>query len=166
MDFSKIESGQIRIKKNQFLANELLKTLVKEYSQKAVEKNICLRIDPNNLTEEVYVDNDNNRVKQVLVNFVSNALKFTEVGFINIGLRKENDNIKFYVSDTGIGIDKEHHHLIFERFRQVETANTRRYGGNGLGLAISKNLIELMGGEIGVESAKGKGSTFYFSLPL
>lgn len=166
MDFSKIEAGQIRIKRIHFSANELLNTLVKEYSPKAVEKNICLRIDPAILMEEISVENDNNRVKQVMVNFVSNALKFTEVGFINIGLRKENDNIKFYVSDTGIGIEQEHHYLIFERFRQVEKANTRRYGGNGLGLAISKNLIELMGGEIGVESERGKGSTFYFTLPF
>lgn len=165
MDFSKIEAGQVRIKRIHFSANELLNALVKEFAPKAVEKNICLRIDTAIVMDEVSVESDNDRVKQVLVNFVSNALKFTEEGFINIGFRKENHYIKFYVRDTGIGIEQEHHHLIFERFIQLESSNTRKYGGNGLGLAISKRLIELLGGEIGVESEKGKGSTFYFTLP-
>ena len=73
--------------------------------------------------------------------------------------------VEFYVSDTGIGIPEQYHKKIFERFRQVEDAKTRTYGGNGLGLAISKNLVELMGGKIWVESEPGKGSAFYFTLP-
>jgi len=92
-------------------------------------------------------------------------LKFTSEGYIEIGCRPIGDKIEFHVKDSGIGISPEFHDKIFERFRQVENSTTRKYGGNGLGLAISKKLIELMGGNIWLESEAGKGSSFYFTLP-
>jgi signal transduction histidine kinase len=105
-------------------------------------------------------------LRQILVNLVGNAIKFTEKGFVSIGINTSSDFVQFQVTDTGIGIPKEFHEQVFERFRQVETAHTRKYGGNGLGLAISKSLVELLGGTIWMKSEQGKGSTFYFTMPI
>ncbi|MDD2307109.1 MAG: ATP-binding protein [Prolixibacteraceae bacterium] len=107
---------------------------------------------------------DKDKIKQIISNLVSNAIKFTEIGYIEIGYSILANSILFYVKDTGIGISKEYHEIIFERFRQVKLANTRKYGGNGLGLTIAKQLAERMGGEITLESEIDKGITFYFSI--
>ena len=112
------------------------------------------------------IQSDCERLKQVLANLVDNAIKFTEKGFIEVGIITIGDFVQFHVKDTGIGISKEFHDTIFERFLQVESAFTRKYGGNGLGLAISKSLVELLGGKVWLESEKGKGSTFYFLIPI
>ena len=165
MDLSKIEAGQVKVKKRSFSVDQLIAGIQKEYSYKAVEKGIELRFDRTNPNEEIVIKSDSERIKQILINFVSNALKFTEKGFIEIGIKITGDFIQFHVKDTGIGIPAEFHEQIFERFRQVETANTRKYGGNGLGLAISKGLVELLGGIIWMESEQGVGSTFYFKIP-
>jgi signal transduction histidine kinase len=102
----------------------------------------------------------------VLYNLLSNAVKFTNEGIIEIGYNKKKDFVVFYIKDTGIGISKDNISKIFERFKQVDEGFSRRYGGTGLGLSISKALVEMMGGEIWVESEFGQGSTFYFSLPI
>lgn len=108
---------------------------------------------------------DTNRLSQIFNNLLSNALKFTANGSIEIGYQHKGKMVEFYVRDSGIGIPAQYHDKIFDRFRQVESENTRKYGGNGLGLAISKKLVELMGGKIAVESEPGKGSVFYFTIP-
>ncbi len=187
MDLSKIEAGQIQVIRKRFSVNKMISAIQKEYSYRASEKGIELRSDPANPQEEIFLISDEQRLRQVLINFVGNAIKFTEEGFIEIGfvsLRLAQSNVgsmgelvepgsvgesfglRFFVKDTGIGIPEQYHQQIFERFRQVEVAHTRKYGGNGLGLAISKSLIEMMGGEIGLESEPGKGSTFYFTIPV
>jgi PAS domain S-box-containing protein len=173
MDFSKIEAGQIQLYKKRFSVNKLISELQKEYNYIASEKGIELRLDPTNPVDEIFIQSDEQRIRQILINFFSNAIKFTEKGFIEIGFGLESDRdqaslvstIRFSVKDTGIGIPEEYHQQIFERFRQVESSHSRKYGGNGLGLAISKNLVELLGGEIGMVSEKGKGSVFYFTIP-
>lgn len=165
LDISKIEAGQIQLTMSQFSAQKLINSIKNEYAYKAGLKNIKLQTDPTNPEQEIILVSDENRIKQVLVNFVGNALKFTEKGTIEIGLKLTGNNIQFHVKDTGIGIPKEFHDKIFDRFRQVESANTRKYGGNGLGLAITKNLGELLGGQIWLVSEPGEGSTFYFALP-
>jgi PAS domain S-box-containing protein len=165
MDLSKIESGQAYIKRTIFSVNQLTNNIQKEYSYKASAKGIELRLDPTNPEEEVFIESDENKIRQILVNFVSNAIKFTKDGFIEIGIKITGDAVQFHVKDTGIGIPAEYTDTIFERFRQVESAHTRKYGGNGLGLPISKSLVELLGGRIWVESEKDKGSTFYFTVP-
>jgi PAS domain S-box-containing protein len=165
LDISKIEAGQITLSMTQFSAQRLIHTIRNEYAHKALSKNLELRIEISPEARKIYLESDEMRIKQVLVNFVGNALKFTEKGFIEIGLQYTETEIRFHVKDTGIGISKEYHHKIFDRFRQVEAANTRKYGGNGLGLAITKNLAELLGGRIWLESEPKKGSTFYFALP-
>jgi PAS domain S-box-containing protein len=166
MDLSKIEAGQINLTKKRFSAHKLINDIQKEYSHKASSKGIELRIDSAITKEDYSIFNDDQRLKQVLINFVGNAIKFTEEGLIEIGFRTIHNNIQFYVKDTGIGIPEQYHNEIFERFRQVEQSHTRKYGGNGLGLAISKSLVEMLGGEIGMTSELGLGSTFYFTVPL
>jgi signal transduction histidine kinase len=166
MDFSKIEAGQVIVSKLQFVVQKLIYKLQKEYSLAAQDKGIELRIDPQNPKEDIWIKSDENRLRQVLVNLVGNAIKFTKKGYVEIGIKATGDCIQFHVSDTGIGIPEEYHDEIFERFRQVESSNSRKYGGNGLGLAISKSLVEIMGGEIWIESVQEKGSTFYFTIPI
>ena len=166
MDISKIEAGQVQLQKSTFSVHKLIADIQKEYSFKAGEKGIELRLDSSNPRKELFIQSDENRLKQILINFVGNAIKFTERGFIEIGLITSDHTLQIQVKDSGIGIPKEFHHKIFERFTQVEASNKRKYGGNGLGLAISKSLAELLGGEIGLQSEQGKGSLFYITLPL
>lgn len=165
LDISKIEAGQIVLSKQRLSAQSLIVDIQKEYSYKAKSKGIDLKLASGLPKDELFFMGDEIRIKQVLINFVGNAIKFTEKGFIEIGVKLEKGTIRFHVKDTGIGIPKEFHDKVFDRFRQVEPSPTRKYGGNGLGLAITKNLAELMGGKIWLESKFGHGSTFYFGLP-
>ncbi|HEX7583078.1 MAG TPA: PAS domain S-box protein [Prolixibacteraceae bacterium] len=165
LDISKIEAGQIVLTENEFSAQQLIAKIQKEYALKASSKGIELRLSNQKPDQNFIILSDEIRIKQVLINFVGNALKFTDSGYIEIGVKMVKNNIQFHVKDTGIGIAKEFHDKIFDRFRQVEAAQTRKYGGNGLGLAITKNLAELLGGKIDIESEPDKGSTFFFTLP-
>jgi PAS domain S-box-containing protein len=165
MDISKIEAGQVEVHKSIFSVKGLIHDIYSEYRMKASNKGIELLISPALPLEEILIDSDQTKIKQVLVNFVGNALKFTESGNIKIGFEVNKRSVRLMVSDTGIGIEKKYHSRIFERFRQVEGSLTRKYGGNGLGLAISKSLVEMLGGTIGMQSEKGKGSQFYITLP-
>lgn len=165
MDLSKIESGQFQITKRPFSINNLIIDIQKEYSYKATEKEIELKVDLP-AKDDIYIDSDLAKVRQILINLVTNAIKFTENGSIEIGFKVIDHTIQIQVKDNGIGIPSEYHQIIFERFRQVENSQTRRFGGNGLGLAISKNLVKMLGGKIWLESEVGKGSTFYFGLPM
>jgi len=165
LDISKIEAGQITLIKNEFSAQNLISKIQREYSLRANSKGIQLIMTSKTETQELIIMSDESRIKQVLVNFVGNALKFTDFGYIEIGIDLTDNDILFYVKDTGIGIPKDYHDKIFDRFRQVEAAQTRKYGGNGLGLAITKNLAELLGGRIWLKSEPNVGSVFYFALP-
>ena len=165
MDISKIEAGQMEVKKRSFSVNQLMADIQKEYSFRAIEKGIELILDPLNPLEMVSIESDQTKIRQILVNLVGNSIKFTEEGYIELGLRITQEALVFHVKDTGIGISTQFQTQIFERFRQIESPYTRKYGGTGLGLAISKSLAELMGGTLWLESEKGKGSTFYFTLP-
>lgn len=165
MDISKIEAGQIQIVMQKFSVNQLIQSLQKEFSFIAAKKTIEIRLDPLNPKDEIVLLSDSERIRQVLNNLISNAIKFTDKGSIDLGIKITAGFIQFQVKDTGIGINKAHHDKIFQRFRQVESTPTRKYGGIGLGLPISKSLVELLGGTIWMESELGKGSTFYFKLP-
>jgi PAS domain S-box-containing protein len=165
LDISKIEAGQIVLVEMPVNAQRLITEIQKEYSYKARDKQIEFKLAANIETTDIILMSDEMRIKQVLINFVGNAIKFTEKGYVEIGVRLKNDTILFHVKDTGIGIAKEYHEKVFDRFRQVEASPSRKYGGNGLGLAITKNLGELLGGKIWLESVPDKGSTFYFALP-
>jgi two-component system sensor histidine kinase/response regulator len=166
MDISKIEAGQVNITKKMLSVNQLITNIQNEYSVKATEKGIEFRLDQSNPKEEVFIESDETKLRQILVNLVGNSIKFTEKGFIELGIKTIGDFVQFHVKDTGIGISCEFHDKIFERFLQVESTFTRKYGGVGLGLPISKSLVELLGGTIRMESELGKGSTFYFLIPI
>jgi PAS domain S-box-containing protein len=164
MDFSKIESGQVCIHKKKFLVNNVVGKLYNEFVFKTKEKDIELEMAlPDN---DIQLIADEERLRQVLTNLLGNAIKFTSKGFVRLGAQIIGKNVQFHVSDTGIGIQAEYQEKIFERFWQVDSSKSRKYGGNGLGLAISKSLVELQGGKIWLESEPGKGSVFYFELPL
>lgn len=165
LDISKIEAGQLTINNNDFHIVSLLNDVQKEYSFKANAKKIELKISESSKSNDLILVSDEARIKQILVNYIGNALKFTENGYIELGFETEGTFVHFYVKDTGMGIDEIYHEKIFERFRQVDESHKRKFGGNGLGLAITKNLVELLGGKVWVESALGKGSTFWFSIP-
>jgi len=165
MDFSKIEAGQINLSKKAFSVRKLISDIHREYSFRASTKGLEFRLDLENQKDDVQLLSDEQRIRQILINFVGNAIKFTDTGYIEMGFKSSGEEVYIYVKDTGIGIPEQFHHDIFERFRQLEVAHTRKYGGNGLGLAISKNLTELMGGHIGLESEVGVGSTFYITIP-
>ena len=166
MDFSMLEAGQMKIRKELISARKLLTELQNDFSKKANQKGIEFRIALSQNTPDVQIESDLYRIRQVFNNLIGNALKFTLKGYIEIGYQVENNIVTFHTKDTGIGIDSAYHQSIFERFRQVDLAKTRKYGGNGLGLAISKNLVELLGGTIWVESEPDRFSNFIFTIPI
>jgi PAS domain S-box-containing protein len=165
LDFSLIETGQIKLLKKKFIAEKVIQEIRNEYTPMATEKEIEILLDQKIITDETTLESDLSRFKQVISNLVDNAIKFTGAGTIEIGLHKEKDSMLIFVKDTGIGIPLEFQKNIFEQFQQADKSNARKFGGNGLGLAISKYFIELMGGKIWVESEVGKGSTFYIQIP-
>ena len=167
MDISKMESGEITIRKSKIDVIQFLDEIRSMHVYNVEQKNLRLNIDylPAETDAVVFVNADKERLQQIFNNMISNALKFTSEGHIQFGFRLAGEMVEFHVKDTGIGIPVDYHHKVFDRFRQVEASYTRKFGGNGLGLAISKNLVELMEGKIWVESEPGKGSAFYFTLP-
>lgn len=167
IDISKIEAGEITIRFRSFSVLHFLKELISIHKRKVETKNLVFETAISiKITDETNLVNDTDRLHQIFNNLISNSLKFTEHGFIEIGASLYGQSVTFYVKDSGIGIPPEFHEKIFHRFRQVEFSYTRRYGGNGLGLAITKNLVELMGGKIWVESEYGNGTTFFIELPM
>ena len=166
MDISKMESGEIAIRRSQINVQKFISIVNEQFAIQVEGKKLELNINYPDKDEETVVFVDAERLKQIFNNLMSNAIKFTENGRIEIGYQAKGEIVEFYIKDTGIGIPAEFHDTIFERFRQVEAGNSRKYGGNGLGLAISKSLVELMGGKIWLGSESGKGSVFYFTLPV
>jgi polar amino acid transport system substrate-binding protein len=167
LDFSKIEAGKLEIEDIEFHLEEVLDNLSSLIGMKAQEKGVELLFstDPGVPTALV---GDPLRLGQILINLANNATKFTDDGEIIVSTRKleEKDGrvlLEFAVKDTGIGLTPEQQAKLFESFTQADSSTTRKYGGTGLGLSISKRLSEMMGGEIGVESTQGEGSTFHFT---
>lgn len=164
LDISKLETGQVELIIEPVDLDLLINQLVMFFEPKAKEKRIKI-LTGNQLDDKsIIVNTDYSKLWQILNNLISNAIKFTNTGYVKISFQIINDRVKFCVEDTGIGISPEYHDKIFERFRQVEVTTVRNYGGNGLGLAISKYLVELLGGKIWLESEFGKGSNFYFTI--
>lgn len=162
IDISMIESGQMRMSFRYFNVNEFLNHIVHDMKSHAQNKDIQLNLltDENNST----IFGDKEKLKQVMVNLIINAIKYTEKGSVEIGVTDEGKRAKIYVRDTGIGIAKSDLDRIFERFYRVDKDRSRAQGGTGLGLAIAKHIIEAHSSKIEVISDPGKGSTFSFSL--
>jgi signal transduction histidine kinase/CheY-like chemotaxis protein len=170
LDLSRIEAGQFSIEQAPFVLADVVKDSINLCATAAENKKLSLtaNIDP---LLPALVTGDAGRIKQVLLNLINNAIKFTPSGNIRVDVLPESESdgqvfVRFSVSDTGIGISEEDHKLLFVPFSQVDSSATRQYGGAGLGLALCKNLVGLMGGTIAVKSRKGEGSVFSFTLPL
>lgn len=165
VDISLIEADQVHVNKTEVelehIFNYVNSILQEDFERKSVHLK-QLEI-PENCCE---LTTDASKLTQILTNLISNGLKFTSHGFVEYGVRRQNGILHFHVRDTGIGIPKEKHPVIFERFRQVEEGNTRKYGGSGLGLSIAKSFVEALEGEIWLQSKPGEGSTFFFSIPV
>jgi signal transduction histidine kinase/CheY-like chemotaxis protein len=168
LDFNKIESHKIELEEISFDVKKLFKDIGMLYYDKASEKNINFLVNIDENTPKNILG-DPLRLKQIIINLTYNAIKFTSNGGkIELYLRynKENSKIRIGVKDNGIGISKENIKKVFQPFTQEDTSTTRRFGGTGLGISISSNLVTLMGGELKVISEVSKGSEFYFSIPL
>ena len=170
LDFSKIESGRIDLEQHPFELKECIEEVFELFAPKAVQKSLDLLywIDPR---VPLVVIGDKLRLRQVLFNLVGNAIKFTDRGeiYASVSLKWKLGNdcqLECFVRDTGIGIPRDRIDRLFKAFSQVDSSTTRKYGGTGLGLAISMRLVELMGGQIWVESEEGKGTTFHFSIKI
>jgi len=168
LDFTKIESGRTSASINEFSITTILSEVLDVFSTALFDKqlNVEMKIDD---TIPMILYGDSFRLKQVISNLMGNAIKFTNEGYIQISvnqvekLEDRRTKIEFCIKDTGIGITKDQYETLFKEFSQADNSNTRRYGGTGLGLVISKKLVELMQGNIWVESSEGEGSSFYFT---
>jgi two-component system sensor histidine kinase/response regulator len=170
LDFSKIEAGKIDIEVIDFDLRVVVEEAAKVVAPKADEKDLelAVMVDPQ---MSMRVRGDPGRIRQILINMLGNAVKFTDVGEVILRVRQESEHersvgLRFEIIDTGIGIDAAQQARLFESFIQADASTTRRFGGTGLGLAICKQLVERMGGQVGVDSEAGKGSTFWFTLTL
>ncbi len=164
LDLAKIESGRMEVYAETFQLNDVVRmaTSTVEPMLKDGRVRLVTEIAP----DIPPLKTDRDKLKQAVLNLLSNAAKFTEKGEIKVAAWQENGNVKLTVSDTGIGMKKEALDYIFEEFRQADMSSTRKYGGTGLGLAIVRRFINLMGGDIGVESEVGKGSKFTITIPM
>lgn len=170
LDFSKIEAGKLEIDAAEFSLRRLLETTLKPLVLRARQKGLRLENRVDSGTPDLLLG-DAGRLRQVLTNLVGNAIKFTERGSVEVRVEAESRSLgeaklRFEVRDTGIGIPREKQQAIFEAFAQADGSTTRKYGGTGLGLTITRKIIEMMGGTIAVESEPEKGSTFYFTVPF
>ncbi len=170
LDLSKVEASQLDLERTEFSPRDLIEKTIEMVAVSAQERRLTLTCEIHGDVESALMG-DPTRLRQVLLNLLGHAIKFTETG--NVSLRIERDGggslptlLRFIVSDTGIGIPEEKLDRVFERFTQADSSTTRRFGGSGLGLTISRRLVELMGGRIWAESVLGQGSVFTFSVPF
>ncbi len=163
MDTSLLESGNSYVHNEQFALSQLMDN-VQAYFEPLMKDNVSLEIKREGVDISIYTDKE--KLTRVFHNLVNNAIKFTHKGRIQFGYQLGKKDIVFFVKDTGVGIKPEFHSSIFERFKQAEIELANRSGGTGLGLSICKEMLSLLGGKIWLESESGKGSNFYFSMPI
>jgi PAS domain S-box-containing protein len=166
LDFSMIETGQIKMSRKRFLVEKVFLDIEKEFHHEAIDRSLILNVSLSDDHSETYIESDQTRIRQVLRNLVGNALKFTKNGEVDFGFKHVENGIEIFVKDTGGGIPYDFRQHVFESFQQADKTHSRKYGGNGLGLAISKKIIDMLGGEIRFESQLGKGTTFNILIPF
>ncbi|MGD2271774.1 MAG: ATP-binding protein [Desulfobacterales bacterium] len=164
LDLSKIEAGRLSLSLSDYSMQEVVQTVFTAVESLAAEKNLELKVSVS--PDLASGRGDQQRIAQVLLNLVGNAIKFTEAGEVRVEVADSDGSFLVSVSDTGPGLSEADQHKIFEEFQQADSSSTRKKGGTGLGLSIAKRIIEMHGGRIWVESQLGKGSTFWFTLPV
>jgi PAS domain S-box-containing protein len=169
IDISKIESGLMKMTITKTNIQEQVEFVYGFFKPEAEAKGLSLVLNSADINKEAFIYTDREKLYAIITNLVKNSIKYTKEGVIELGYNlKTNEGepeLMFFVKDTGIGIPKDRQDAVFERFIQAEVADTRSFQGAGLGLAITKAYVEMLGGQIGLESEEGKGSTFYFTLP-
>jgi signal transduction histidine kinase len=163
LDMSKIEAGRMDLRYEEIDMRQFTNDLVATAASLAQEKNLYLHLDIDETVPSIQADRT--RLRQIMWNIVGNAIKFTERGGITILVQPQTNHLLCSIRDTGIGIKEENANVVFEQFRQIDGGLNRLAGGTGLGMPITKKLVELHGGEIWIESVYGQGSTFLFTLP-
>ena len=163
LDIAKIEAGRMDVLAANFRISALI-DLCANTAQPLLRPNVVLEKQVDESLNIIYSDQD--KIRQIILNLLSNAAKFTHAGKIILAANQDGENLRIAVTDTGIGISAEALPRIFKEFQQADTSTTRQYGGTGLGLSISRNLARLLGGDLTVESELGKGSTFTLVIPL
>ncbi len=166
VNIATFEAGQEKLNLGPVDINQLMDDIYKKFKAKIQSKNLMFNQISTINDSEACIITDETKLMQILSNYLGNAVKFTEKGKIEIGCARQDNFLQFYVSDTGVGISKQYHQFIFEKFKQVEHENSKFYSGNGLGLTIAKAYAEMMGGNIRVESEPGKGSVFFLTIPF
>lgn len=166
VEISKIEAGLIQLNLSETDVNGRMQELFSFFHPEADKKGIKLSLELLLPPEDKHMTTDQNKLDSILTNLIKNAIKYTKSGTIQLGCLKKDDLFEFFIKDTGIGIPEHRQKAIFERFIQADITLNREYEGCGLGLAIAKSHVEMLGGKIWVESQEGKGSVFYFTLPL
>ena len=165
VDISNIEANLIKTVKNEINLNSIIESVCQPFFPKASEKKIVLHCENLLSDTDSLILTDRTKLTQILSNLISNALKFTDKGSVKVLCRLNDNFLEFSVADTGIGIDRQYHERVFDRFYQVQSTMEKLYEGTGLGLAISKAYVEHMGGKIWLTSEPGKGTTFSFTIP-
>ena len=166
INIATIEAGQEKLVENETDLNLLLQILFEQFEAKTRYKKLDFTYKKGLPDEQCHIITDGTKLTQILSNLINNSIKFTQTGHIKYGYRVENEKLLFYVEDTGIGISPEMYKKVFERFHQIDNTMTKKYEGMGLGLSIAKAYTEFMGGRIWLESKPGKGTVFYFTIPL
>ncbi|HKK42700.1 MAG TPA: PAS domain S-box protein [Bacteroidales bacterium] len=166
IEIANIEAGIVKLRLSDVNITSTVRNLYDQFRPMAEQKGLDLKFETGYNNKDVIITTDSTKFIQVLNNLVNNALKFTSGGSVDFGYRIDENNVRFFVRDTGIGIPEEMHAKVFDRFFQVESSVARTYEGTGLGLSISKSFIEMLGGDMWVESNSDHGSVFYFTLPL
>ena len=164
LNLSELEAGKVIMKKERFQVSDLIETIAERYEPEATAKNLALSFQT--LSSELEVNTDRRRLTQVLSNLVRNAIKFTNKGGVSVSVKSTNNRLRFEVKDTGPGIPESDKEKLFQDFSQLNHTTAQNLEGTGLGLSISKKLVQLLGGEIGVESTFGLGSTFWFEIAI
>jgi signal transduction histidine kinase len=165
LDLSKVEAGRMEFRPERVSVTQLVREVIGILSALAAEKRIRMEVEIDDRVDEAFIDAG--RLKQVLYNYLSNALKFTGLGgSVVVRLKSEGDaEFRLEVSDTGVGIAEKDFARLFVEFQQLDATKAKRYQGTGLGLALTKRIVEAQGGRVGVESKLGEGSTFFAVLP-
>jgi signal transduction histidine kinase len=166
VEISKIEAGLVNVIEKETDINESVEELTRFFQLEAEKKGLSLILGKLLPVENKKLMTDQTKLDSILTNLIKNAIKYTDSGIINVGCSQKGTEIEFYIKDTGIGIPTHRREAVFNRFEQADIEDKRAFQGSGLGLAISKSYIEMLGGKIWVESEEGKGSTFYFTLPV